>query len=622
MNKFGMKQERTQEKVVKSVRGNSRKEMVAGMVKRNDLKRNDLKRSGFKRTIAVTAMAAVMSGMLAGCGGAGAPSVDTQSAGDAHTSPVTSDMEPAAIGGGKGEATGGSRSQDSYANAIAEEGSYTDDGYVDGSTAAGDSGMQGQEGNAEEYDKVIEVGFAEVTDNPLSTFAADVDTASYANLRRMINSGYAPWDIPVGAVRTEEMVNYFSYNYKGPQHGEPFGVNAAIAPCPWNGEHLLLHLGLATEEIDFSEAGGTNIVLLIDVSGSMAARNKLPLLQESFGLLVDELGEKDTVSIVTYASGNQVVLDGVPGSKKKEIMDALNNLGAGGSTNGGQGLLMAYDIAEEHFIENGNNRVIIASDGDWNVGITSQQEMSELVQEKRESGIYLSVLGFGMSNYSDSRMQTLADDGNGNYAYIDTLAEAKKVLVEELGANMVTVAEDVKLQIEFNPAYVAEYRLLGYENRLLAAEDFEDDTKDAGDVGAGHSVTALYELVPADEEGKAVSGLRYQQSTLTDAAKESGEWLTLSVRYKDPGQDESQLLVYPIGYDRYTDAPGNDFRFAAAVAEFSLLLRNSDYKGDASYSHLMECLANVRLNDEYRQEFMKLAGTMAEFGDDGNGNEW
>jgi len=464
----------------------------------------------------------------------------------------------------------------------------------------------------------VENEFASVAQSPLSTFAADVDTASYANVRRMINDGYRPENIPTGAVRTEEMINYFSYSYNGPQDGEPFGVNAVIAPCPWNEEHLLLHLGLQTEEIDFSQAGNTNLVFLIDVSGSMDSANKLPLLQQAFGLLVDELSRKDRVSIVTYASGNDIVIDGVPGSDKEKIMDALNGLSAGGSTNGGAALEMAYQLAEKNFIENGNNRVIIASDGDWNVGITSQSEMSDLIKEKRETGIYLSVLGFGMGIYSDSRMQTLADDGNGNYAYIDSLLEAKKVLVEELGANMITVAEDVKLQIEFNPLYISEYRLLGYENRRLNAEDFEDDEKDAGEIGAGHSVTALYEIVPAGEETED-SGLRYQQAQLTDEALNSNEWLTLSIRYKEPGEDTSKLLEYAIGSDRLTDAPGNDFRFAAAVAEFSLLLRDSDYKGDASYDHLIEELSEIKLNDEYREEFKTLVEKVANVD---NGNEW
>ncbi len=487
--------------------------------------------------------------------------------------------------------TGGAATADT--GAVAYYDSYYDMGYV-------------SEGfNTEEYDAVKESGFASVIKSPLSTFGADVDTASYANIRRMLNYGYKPEDIPEGAVRAEEMVNYFSYSYNGPEDGEPFGVNAAIAKCPWNEENLLLHLGLQTQAIDFSDAGDSNIVFLIDVSGSMSDDNKLPLLQQAFGLLVDELGAKDRVSIVTYASGTRIVIDGVHGNDKETIMDALNGLKAGGSTNGSSALEMAYDLAEDHFIKNGNNRVILASDGDWNVGITSQSAMSKLIKKEKESGIYLSVLGFGMGNYSDSRMQTLADDGNGNYAYIDSLREAKKVLVEELGANMVAVADDVKLQIEFNPTYVAEYRLIGYENRRLNTEDFEDDTKDAGEIGAGHSVTVLYELVPVGEETEE-SDLKYQESTLTEQAQTSNEWLTLAIRYKAPGESESQLLEYPIGADCVTEDPNNDYLFSAAVAEFSMLLSNSAYKGNASYEHILDTLSAIKLSDEYREEFRDL----------------
>ncbi len=511
-------------------------------------------------------------------------SADTQLADGVHTSVLTTSMDPTGMNYG---------------------GVYYFANATGGYDALGSGAY-----NTEEYNAIEESGFASVSKSPLSTFAADVDTASYANVRRMINTGYSPENIPDGAVRTEEMVNYFSYSYNGPENGEPFGVNAVIAECPWNEEHLLLHLGLQTEEVDFSEAGDSNIVFLIDISGSMDTENKLPLLQQAFGLMVDELGQKDRVSIVTYAGGNAIVMDGVSGDNKQKIKDELNNLQAGGGTNGASAIEMAYRLAEKNYIENGNNRVILASDGDWNVGITSESELSDLIREKKESGIYLSVLGFGMGNYSDSRMETLADDGNGNYAYIDSLSEAKKVLVEELGANMVTVADDVKLQIEFNPVYVSEYRLIGYDNRRLNTEDFEDDTKDAGEVGAGHSVTVLYELVPAGEETET-SDLKYQTAGLTEDALNSNEWLTLAIRYKDPGEADSRLLEYPIGADRLTDGSGNDFRFAAAVAEFSMLLKNSEYKGDASYDHVLETLNDIQLNDEYREEFKELVEKVA-----------
>ena len=461
--------------------------------------------------------------------------------------------------------------------------------------------------NTEEYDSIRENVFKDVSTSPLSTFAADVDSASYSNLRRLINNGYTLKEIPAGAVRAEEMINYFTYNYDGPEGNDPFGVNAEISTCPWNSEHKLLHLGLQTEAIDFSETPDSNIVLLVDVSGSMSDENKLPLVKESFSLLIDNLSEKDTVSIVTYASGVDVVLEGVSGDRKDKILDALDSLRAGGSTNGTGGIDEAYRVAEANFIKNGNNRVIIASDGDFNVGKSSASDLSKQIQEKAKKGIYLSVLGYGMYNYSDTRMETLADDGNGNYAYIDTLHEAKKVLVEELGANMLTVAKDVKFQVEFNPKYVSEYRLIGYENRALNNEDFEDDTKDAGEIGAGHSVTVLYEIVPTTEEntdnGK---DLKYQTSNLTEEALKSNDWLTLSVRYKEPDEDESKLLEYEIGSNYYTDKPSEDFIFSAAVAEFAMVVRNSEFVADGSLNHIVEELNTIPLKDEYRREFATL----------------
>lgn len=465
--------------------------------------------------------------------------------------------------------------------------------------------------NTEEYSTIIENGFCDVYTSPLSTFAADVDTASYSNLRRMILSyGYAPEDIPTGAVRTEEMLNYFTYDYDGPEGEEPFGVNAMISDCPWNEDAKLLMLGLQTEAIDFSDAGDSNLVFLIDVSGSMYDENKLPLLKQAFSMLAENLGEKDRVSIVTYASANEVVIEGTPGSEQEQIIGALESLEAGGSTNGGEGIITAYQLAEKYFIEGGNNRVIIATDGDLNVGVTSASELHDLISEEKESGVFLSVLGFGMENYSDTNMETLADYGNGNYAYIDSLSEARKVLVEEMGATLVTVAKDVKLQVEFNPAIVAEYRLIGYENRTMAAEDFDDDTKDAGEIGAGHSVTVLYELVLADGDESQGNGLRYQTGALTNQAQNSGEWLTLSVRYKEPDGEQSKLCEYPIGKDYYTETPNTDFRFAACVAEFSMLLRDSDYLGSATYEQLLDELHQLRGLDEYQQEFITMVETV------------
>lgn len=461
--------------------------------------------------------------------------------------------------------------------------------------------------NTEEYDSIRENVFKDVATSPLSTFSADVDTASYSNLRRLINSGYTLNEIPEGAIRAEEMINYFSYNYKGPDENEPFGVNAEISTCPWNSEHELLRLGLQSEAIDFSDAPDSNIVFLIDVSGSMRDDNKLPLVKQSFSLLVDNLSEKDTVSIVTYASGVSTIIEGVSGDKKDKILEALESLQANGSTNGSGGIEEAYRVAEANFIKGGNNRVIIASDGDFNIGKSSASDLSEQIKKNAKKGIFLSVLGYGMYNYSDTVMETLADDGNGNYAYIDTLHEAKKVLVEELGATMLTVAKDVKLQIEFNPKYVSEYRLIGYENRALNNEDFDDDTKDAGEIGAGHSVTVLYEIVPTTEEN-ASNGkdLKYQTSNLTDEALKSNDWLTLSIRYKEPDEDESKLLEYEIGSKYYTDKPSEDFIFSAAVAEFAMVARNSEFIADGSLNHIVEELNTIPLKDEYRREFATL----------------
>ena len=467
--------------------------------------------------------------------------------------------------------------------------------------------------NTAEYSDLEENGFKDVSVSPLSTFSADVDTASYSNVRRMLQGGYSYDNIPKGSIRAEEMINYFSYDYEGPAEDEPFGINAEIADCPWNDEHKLLRLGLQTEAEDYSKSPDANIVLLIDVSGSMANYNRLPLAIESFELMLDNLSKKDRVSIVTYASGTEVVLKGEKGSNKDKIKEALESLKAGGSTYGEGGIEEAYALAEKYYIKNGNNRIILASDGDFNVGRTSVSELSEIIQEKREKGIYLSVLGFGTYNYSDSVMETLADDGNGNYAYIDSLSEAKKVLVDEFCATMVTVAKDVKLQVEFNPAFVSEYRLIGYENRAMSIEDFENDKKDAGEIGAGHSVTVLYEIVPADENSKSESKLKYQTSTLTEEALESDEWLTLYVRYKEPEGFISKLLEYNIGSESYTENPSDDFLFCASVAEYAMLLRKSEYIGDGSWGQVSKTLSKIDLNDEYKEDFYKMVKEIAHF---------
>lgn len=467
--------------------------------------------------------------------------------------------------------------------------------------------VTGEDWNTEEYNSVREFGYKSVINEPLSTFSADVDTASYSNLRRMIEDGYSLEDVPEGAVRIEEMLNYFSYDYNLPKGKEPFGVTTVIGDCPWNEDARLLQIGLKTEEIDFSEAPDSNLVFLFDVSGSMYSDDKLPLLQRSFALLAEELTEKDRVSIVTYAGSDEVVLDGVSGDDKSTILEALEALEAGGSTNGAEGIRTAYRLAEKYFIEGGNNRVIIATDGDLNVGVTSESELDELITEKKESGVFLSVLGFGTGNIKDNKMETLADRGNGNYAYIDSLGEAKKVLVEQMGATLVTVAKDVKLQVEFNPAYVKGYRLLGYENRMLETEDFDDDTKDAGEIGAGHMVTALYEIIPADSKQEIPqTELKYQDKQ-DGAGVENGEWLNLKIRYKAPESDKSELCTYPVTEEAYMEQPTEDFYFAAAVAEFGLLVRDSEYKKDASFENVRELLKKVDTEaDEYKDEFVYL----------------
>lgn len=461
----------------------------------------------------------------------------------------------------------------------------------------------GVEWNTEEYNSIREMGFQSVANAPLSTFSADVDTASYSNLRRMIEQGCSMEQIPAGAVRIEELLNYFSYDYNLPKGKEPFGVTAVMGDCPWNSDARLLQIGLKTEEIDFGEAPDSNLVFLLDVSGSMYSQEKLPLLQRSFGLLAEELTEKDKVSIITYAGSDTIVLEGVSGDEKEKIREALDSLEASGSTNGAGAIESAYRLAEQYFIEGGNNRIILATDGDLNVGASSESELEKLVTQKRKSGVYLSVLGFGMGNIKDNKMETLADKGNGNYAYIDSLKEAKKVLVEQMGATLVTVAKDVKLQVEFNPAYVKGYRLLGYENRMLAAEDFDDDTKDAGEIGAGHMVTALYEIIPVDSAQEIPeTDLKYQEKQ--GAGVENGEWLNLKVRYKDPDSDRSELCTYAVTEEAYSEQPSEDFYFAAAVAEFGLLVRDSEYKKDASFENIRNLLKKVDTGaDEYRDEF-------------------
>ena len=460
--------------------------------------------------------------------------------------------------------------------------------------------------NTEGYSTVHENGFKNAKDNPLSTFSIDVDRASYSNVRRFINSGQLP---PVDAVRIEEMINYFSYDYKQPDDEHPFSINYELSACPWEPEHKLLHIGLQGKKIATENLPASNIVFLIDVSGSMGSANKLPLLKSAFKLLTNNLREKDKVAIVVYAGSSGLVLPSTPGSDKQKITEALERLQSGGSTAGGAGLKLAYKVATENYIESGNNRIILATDGDFNVGASSNAEMERLIETEREKGIFISVLGFGMGNYKDDKMEIIADKGNGNYAYIDNMQEANKVLVKEFGGTLFTIAKDVKFQLEFNPAKVKSYRLVGYENRLLNNEDFEDDTKDAGEMGAGHTVTALYEIVPVNGKNKGDIQLKYQNSEIKNEAYNSNELITLKLRYKEPTGMKSKLLE-KIVYDKDNnlDNTSENFRFSAAVAQFGMLLRNSEFKGNASYESTILLARNACGEDieNYRGEFIKL----------------
>jgi Ca-activated chloride channel family protein len=460
--------------------------------------------------------------------------------------------------------------------------------------------------NTEEYGRLEENPFLTVADNPLSTFSVDVDRAAYSNVRRFLTSGQRP---PRDAVRIEEMVNYFTYDYPDPSGTQPFSVTTEVTGCPWNERHRMLLVGLQGRRMKTADLPRNNLVFLIDVSGSMMEPNKLPLVKQGLELLVNQLRPQDRVAIVVYAGNAGLVLPSTPGSNKGAILSAIQALEAGGSTAGGAGIKLAYDVARQNFLDRGNNRVILATDGDFNVGASSDGDLEQLIESERKDNIFLTVLGFGTGNTKDSKMELLADKGNGNYAYVDTLSEARKVLVQEMGATLFTIAKDVKLQIEFNPAKVASYRLIGYENRLLRKEDFNNDAKDAGDIGAGHSVTALYELVPSGSEtvaGSKVDPLKYQSTHATAA---SPELLTLKLRYKEPTSDTSKLLTYPVNDSGATLASASDnARFAAAVAEFGMLLRNSEHKGDATYDEVRQ-LAQKSLGRDYegyRRDFLTM----------------
>lgn len=467
-----------------------------------------------------------------------------------------------------------------------------------------------------EYDYQEEHRFVSTKDSPLSTFAADCDTASYSNIRSYIEEGMLP---PAGAVRVEEMINYFDYDYvSDPEAGKKFAVYTEYADCPWNKDTKLMMVGLNTTAIDMSEKKASNLVFLIDTSGSMYEENKLPLAQKAFKMLAENLDENDRISIVTYAGSDTVVLNGVAGSEAYTICEALDSLEASGSTNGSAGLITAYEIAEQQFIKDGNNRVILATDGDLNVGLTSESDLVGLITEEKDSGIFLSVLGFGSDNLKDNKLEALADHGNGNYSYLDSVYEAKKVLVDEMGGTLYTVAKDVKLQIEFNPEQVKGYRQIGYENRALSAEDFADDTVDGGEIGAGHVVTALYEVVPVDSEFD-VPEAETKYTSKKQSADYSGELATVNICYKEPDGDKSTLETAVIKAESGQKEMSHDLSFASAVAVYGMLLTDSAYKGTATYK-MVEELAEAGItvqtdernmaqasNDQlYRSQFLEL----------------
>ena len=460
--------------------------------------------------------------------------------------------------------------------------------------------------NTEAYDKIVDNPFRRTAHEQLSTFSIDVDTASYANVRRFLTQNTLP---PKDAVRIEEMLNYFAYRDPPPSKSSehPFAVHVEVADCPWNAEHRLARIGIAAKPIDQAQRPPSNLVFLVDVSGSMQQPNKLPLVQWSLQRLVEQLGENDQVAMVVYAGASGLVLPSTSCLHKAEIASAIDQLRAGGSTNGGAGIQLAYDVATQHFIKNGTNRVILATDGDFNVGISNQGDLIRLIEAKAKSGVFLSVLGYGMGNIKDSNLEKIADKGNGHYAYIDSPREAYKVLVEEMGSTLVTVAKDVKIQVEFNPAKVGAFRLIGYENRIMAHQDFNDDTKDAGEIGAGHHVTALYELVPAGKEGNlpGVDPLKYTKPASSNSS--SNESFTVKLRYKRPDGDTSRLLEYGVVDQGQSFAQASDdLKFASAVAGFGMLLRDSADKGSLTYPGVLEIAESTLSRDSsgYRQEFV------------------
>ncbi len=488
---------------------------------------------------------------------------------------------------------------------------YAADGFGASYQSADMSLVQRAHPGNEEYQEIEENPFTFVQEHPLSTFSIDVDTASYSNVRRFVMENQLP---PEHSVRIEELINYFTYDYPQPETNHPFAVYTEVGQSPWNAENKLVQVGLQGKLIPTEELPNSNMVFLLDVSGSMKSANKLPLVKSAFKLLVHELRPNDRVAIVTYAGSAGLALPSTAGNQKQKILEAINRLEAGGSTAGGEGIQLAYRIAKENFVRGGNNRVILATDGDFNVGISDTSELVRLIEEKRKSGIFLSIAGFGTGNLKDEKMESLADKGNGNYSYIDNLLEAKKVFVNEMGGTFFTIAKDVKIQVEFNPAHVKAYRLIGYENRMLQARDFNDDTKDAGEIGAGHSVTALYEVVTTGSDYLLpdVDELKYQESKPIEPTiannKYPNELMTVKLRYKKPDEDTSRLLSVVVDKENAEEVSDN-MKFSTAVAEFGLLLRNSSHKGDAHIERVIAKAKEAKGEDDegYRAEFIRLA---------------
>jgi Ca-activated chloride channel family protein len=471
--------------------------------------------------------------------------------------------------------------------------------------------------NTEDYDPIEENSFLSVTENPLSTFSIDVDGSSYSNVRRFLQTGQMP---PPGSVRIEEMINYFHYNYPQPEGESPFSINTEIADCAWNPKHKLVMIGLQGRKVPVENLPASNLVFLIDVSGSMMDPQKLPLVKQSLKMLVDQLREEDHVSLVVYAGNAGLVMPSTSGAEKIRIKNAIDRLEAGGSTAGGAGIKLAYRVAEQNIVKNGNNRVILCTDGDFNVGPSSDADLVRIIENERKTGIFLTVLGYGMGNYKDNKMEKLADKGNGNHAYIDNAKEAQKVLVNEFGGTLFTIAKDVKLQVEFNPARVQSYRLVGYENRMLNKEDFNDDFKDAGELGSGHTVTAIYEIIPAGAENDfsaSVDSLKYQRKLNPALHNSLDEIMTIKFRYKNPDGDKSKLIQQVVmDHERSLVEASVNFRFVSAVAQFGMLLRNSAFKQQSSYENVYSLAKNALGKDQegYRAEFLQLvrgAGRMA-----------